>query len=33
MYPTIHLGQAIVDQRLRNHHPAPHRRLSFGRRH
>jgi hypothetical protein len=27
MYPTIRFGQAIIEQRLRNHHSGPHRRL------
>jgi hypothetical protein len=27
MYPTIRFGQALIEQRLRNHHCGPHRRL------
>lgn len=27
MYPTIHFGQAVIEQRLRSHHSRPHRRL------
>lgn len=27
MYPTIHFGQAVIEQRLRSHHARPHRRV------
>ncbi|HLT97923.1 MAG TPA: hypothetical protein VK070_14175 [Acidimicrobiia bacterium] len=27
VYPTIAFGHAIIEQRIRNHHASPHRRL------
>lgn len=33
MYPTIRFGQAILDQRVRDYLPRPHRLLRLGRNH